>query len=339
MSRKFNVAIVGATSVVASEILRMLEEREFPLQELRLLAAGDQEGEFAEFAGEDILVRKLSQDAFAGIDIALFADDAELSRQYAPTAVAAGAVSVDTSSAWRLDSEVPLIVPEVNSDGIGRYVSKGIVASPDAATIQMLVALQPLHVAAGIRRVVVSTYQAVSGSGQGAIDELRLQSGELLNGRPAVNKIYPHQIAFNCMPQTAEFLANGYSQQEMQLIDETRKVLADDTLQVTATTVWVPVFYGHSASINIETGKKITAVEARTLLAAAPGLQVVDDVQRGVYPMPIDAAGQDQVLVGRIREDESIANGLNLWVVADNLRKGAATNAVQIAEILAAKYL
>ena len=339
MYREFNVAIVGATSVIGNEILRVLEERKFPLKELRLFAAEDLEEGFLEFAGEDILVQKLSRDALAGIDIVLFADDGELSRQYAPVAVAAGAVCVDASSAWRLDPEVPLVVPEVNPDSIGLYGRKGIVASPDGAAIQMLVALNPLHAAVGIRRVVVSTYQAVSGSGQSAIDELRIQTGELLNGRPGENKVYPHQIAFNCLPQTDDFLPNGYSKQEVQLIEETRKVLADDTLQVTATTVRVPVFYGHSESINIETGKKVSAAEATALLAAAPGLQVVDDVQRGGYPMPIDVAGQDLVLVGRIREDESTANGLNLWVVADNLRKGAATNAVQIAEILAAKYL
>lgn len=339
MDRKYNVAVVGATSIVGQEILRILEEREFPLKELRLLAAEELEGEFFEFAGDDILVQKLGQDAFAGIDIALFAADNETSRQYAPVAVAAGAVCVDTSSAWRLDPEVPLVVPEVNPDSIGLYGRAGIIASPDGAAIQMLVALNPLHAAAGIRRVVVSTYQAVSDGGPSAIDELRIQSGELLNGRPVERKVYPHQIAYNCLPQTTEFCDNGYSLQELQLIDETRKVLADDTVQVTATSVRVPVFYGHSESINVETGKKITAAEARALLAVAPGLQVVDDVQRGVYPMPIDAVGQDLVLVGRIREDQSSANGLNLWVVSDNLRKGAATNAVQITEILAAKYL
>lgn len=339
MDKKFNLAVVGVTSVAGNEILRVLEEREFPVQELRLLAAADAAGEFLEFAGEDLLVQPLGQDAFAGIDIALFADDGGLSRQYCPLAAAAGAVCIDSSNVWRLDAEVPLVVPEVNPEAIGRYGRKGIIASPDGAVIQMLVALKPLHDAAGLRRVVVSTYQAVSTSGQGGIDELRIQCGELLNGRPAESRVYPHQIAFNCLPQTDDFLDNGYSRQEMQLIDETRRVLADEAVQVTATTVRVPVFYGTCESVNIETGKKIFAARARELLAAAPGLQVVDDVQKRDYPMPIDAVGRDDVLVGRIREDASTANGLNLWVVADNLRKGAATNVVQIAEILAAKYL
>jgi aspartate-semialdehyde dehydrogenase len=253
--------------------------------------------------------------------------------------VAAGAVCVDNSSAWRMDADVPLVVPEVNPDDIAGYTGKGIIANPNCSTIQMVVALNPLHDAVRIKRVVVSTYQAVSGTGQKAIEELRIQIGELLNGRPAECKVYPHQIAFNCLPHIDVFLDNGYTREEMKMANEARKILGDDSIMITATAVRVPVFYGHSESINIETEKKISAEMARELLAAAPGIQLADDVKSLIYPMAIDAAGQDLTLVGRIREDESIANGLNLWVVADNLRKGAATNAVQIAEILAERYL
>jgi aspartate-semialdehyde dehydrogenase len=320
-------------------MLRVLEEREFPVKSLRLLASERSEGNFLEFAGEAIMVQKLTRDSFAGIDIALFSAGGERSTAFCPIASAAGAVCIDNSSAWRMDPEVPLVVPEVNPGDIAGYASKGIIANPNCSTIQMVVALKPLHDAARIKRVVVSTYQAVSGTGQKAIEELRLQTGELLNGRPADCKVYPHQIAFNCLPHIDVFLDNGYTREEMKLVDETRKIMGDDSIMVTATTVRVPVFYGHSEAVNVETEKKISAALARELLAAAPGVQLVDDVENLVYPMPIDAAGQDLIMVGRIREDESIANGLHLWVVADNLRKGAATNAVQIAEILAEKYL
>jgi aspartate-semialdehyde dehydrogenase len=339
MSKLYNIAIVGATGAVGTEMLRVLEERAFPVKSLRLLASERSEGNFLEFAGEDILVQKLTRDSFAGIDIALFSAGGDRSREFCPIAVAAGAVCIDNSSAWRTDPEVPLVVPEVNPGEIAGYARKGIIANPNCSTIQMVVALKPLYDAARIKRVVVSTYQAVSGTGQKAIDELRIQSGELLNGRPAECKVYPHQIAFNCLPHIDVFLDNGYTGEEMKMVNETRKILGDDSIKVTATAVRVPVFYGHSESINIETEKKISAALARELLVAAPGVQLIDDAKNRVYPMPIDAAGQDMVLVGRIREDESITNGLNLWVVADNLRKGAATNAVQIAEILAEKYL
>jgi len=339
MSKLYNIAIVGATGAVGTEMLRVLEEREFPVQELRLLASERSEGNFLAFSGEEIMVQKLTRDSFAGIDIALFSAGGDRSREFCPIAVAAGAVCIDNSSVWRLDPEVPLVVPEVNPGDIAGYTRKGIIANPNCSTIQLVVALKPLHDAASIIRVVVSTYQAVSGTGQKAIEELRIQTGELLNGRPADSKVYPHQIAFNCLPHIDVFLGNGYTREEMKMVNETRKIMGDDSIKVTATTVRVPVFYGHSESVNIETEKKISAELARELLAAAPGIQVVDDVKNQVYPMPIDAAGQDLTLVGRIREDESIANGLNLWVVADNLRKGAATNAVQIAEILAEKYL
>jgi aspartate-semialdehyde dehydrogenase len=339
MGKLFNIAIVGATGAVGTEMLRVLEEREFPVKSLRLLASERSEGNFLEFAGEEIMVQKLTRDSFTGIDIAFFSAGSDRSREFCPIAAAAGAVCVDNSSAWRMDADVPLVVPEVNPDDIAGYTGKGIIANPNCSTIQMVVALNPLHDAVRIKRVVVSTYQAVSGTGQKAIEELRIQIGELLNGRPAECKVYPHQIAFNCLPHIDVFLDNGYTREEMKMVNEARKILGDDSIMITATAVRVPVFYGHSESINIETEKKISAEMARELLAAAPGIQLADDVKSLIYPMAIDAAGQDLTLVGRIREDESIANGLNLWVVADNLRKGAATNAVQIAEILAERYL
>lgn len=339
MSRKFIVAVVGATGAVGNEILRVLEERDFPVKKLRLLASERSAGAFLEFRGEEILVEELTRDSFEGVDIALFSAGGERSREFCPVAAAAGAVCIDNSSAWRMDSEVPLVVPEVNPQDIALYSKKGIIANPNCSTIQMVLALKPLHDFGRVRRVVVSTYQAVSGTGQKAIDELRVQTGELLNGRPADCKVYPHQIAFNCLPHIDAFLANGYTGEEMKMVRETVKILGDDEVRVTATAVRVPVFYGHSESINVETQMKITAEKARELLTVAPGVSVVDEASAQLYPMAVDAAGQDLVLVGRIREDESTENGLNLWVVADNLRKGAATNAVQIAEILCARYL
>jgi aspartate-semialdehyde dehydrogenase len=339
MSRLFNVAVVGATGAVGNQMLEILAERNFPIKELRLLASERSEGKLLEFKGEQLVVQKLGRDSFKDIDIALFSAGGSRSEEFCPIAAASGAVCVDNSSAWRMDPEVPLVVPEVNPDDVAQYTQKGIVANPNCSTIQMMVALKPLHDYAKIKRIVVSTYQAVSGTGLSAIDELRIQSGELLNGRPAECKVYPRQIAFNCLPHIDVFLDNGYTKEEMKMVNETRKIFGDDSIRVTATTVRVPVFYSHSEAVNIETEKPLSAVKARELLAAAPGVEVVDDVAKQVYPTAIDAAGQDLTYVGRIREDESIENGLNLWVVADNLRKGAATNAVQIAELLAAKHL
>ena len=339
MAKQFNVAVVGATGAVGQQMLEVLAERDFPIKELRLLASERSEGKFLEFKGEQLMVQKLDKDSFAGIDIALFSAGGGRSEEFCPIAAAAGAVCVDNSSAWRMDPDVPLVVPEVNPQDIALYTKKGIIANPNCSTIQMVVALKPLHDYGNIKRIVVSTYQAVSGTGRNAIDELRIQCGELLNGRPAECKVYPHQIAFNCLPQIDVFLENGYTKEEMKMVNETRKILGDSRIGVTATTVRVPVFYSHSESVNIETAVKISVEKARELLAAAPGIKVVDDVDKLLYPMAIDAAGQDLTFVGRIREDESVANALNLWVVADNLRKGAATNAVQIAEILAEKYL
>jgi aspartate-semialdehyde dehydrogenase len=339
MAKLFNVAVVGATGAVGQQMLEVLGERNFPIKELRLLASERSEGKFLEFKGEQVMVQKLDKDSFAGIDIALFSAGGSRSEEFCPIAAAAGAVCVDNSSAWRMDPDVPLVVPEVNPQDIALYKNKGIIANPNCSTIQMVVALKPLHDYGIIKRIVVSTYQAVSGTGRNAIDELRIQCGELLNGRPVDCKVYPHQIAFNCLPQIDVFLDNGYTKEEMKMVNETRKILGDSKIGVTATTVRVPVFYSHSESVNVETAVKISVEKARELLAAAPGIKVVDDVANLEYPMAIAAAGQDLTFVGRIREDESVANALNLWVVADNLRKGAATNAVQIAEILAGEYL
>ncbi|WP_432821319.1 aspartate-semialdehyde dehydrogenase [Trichloromonas sp.] len=339
MSRLFNVAVVGATGAVGRQMLEILEERKFPVGELRLLASERSDGDFIDFRGEPVMVQKLCSDSFKGIDIALFSAGGERSAEFCPIAAAAGAVCIDNSSAWRMDAEVPLVVPEVNPEAIAGYKNKGIIANPNCSTIALVVALKPLHDCSPVRRLVVSTYQAVSGSGQKAIDELRVQCGELLNGRPCDSKVYPHQIAFNCLPQIDIFGDNGYTREEMKLVLETRKILADESIRITATAVRVPVFYGHSESVNVETVAAIPVARARELLAAAPGVELVDDAAEQAYPMPIEAAGQDLVLVGRIRADESCDNALNLWLAADNLRKGAATNAVQIAEILVEKYM
>jgi aspartate-semialdehyde dehydrogenase len=275
----------------------------------------------------------LTKDSFAGVDIALFSAGAELSREFAPIAVKAGAVVIDNSAAWRMAPEVPLVVPEVNAHDIQRH--KGIIANPNCSTIQMVVALKPLHDQARIKRIVVTTFQSVSGTGKEAMDELMAECQDLLSFKEASPKVYPYQIAFNCLPQIDDFLPSGYTKEEMKMVHETRKIMGDQSIHVTATTVRVPVYVGHSEAINIETEQKVSANEARALLSTAPGVLLYDDPAHKIYPMPLEVAGKDEVYVGRIREDESIANGLNLWVVADNLRKGAALNAVQIAEHLA----
>ncbi|MGO8761445.1 MAG: aspartate-semialdehyde dehydrogenase [Desulfobaccales bacterium] len=335
----YKVAVVGATGVVGQQMVACLEERRFPVARLVPLASERSVGKKVTFLGKEIPVELLTKDSFDGVEIALFSAGGGISKEFGPIAARAGAVVVDNSSAWRMDPEVPLVVPEVNPTDIGLYTQTGIIANPNCSTIQMVVALQPLHEAARIKRVVVSTYQAVSGTGQKAVDELADQVRALLSCQEPKNKVYPHRIAFNVLPHIDVFLENGYTKEEMKMVNETKKIMGDDSIQVTATTVRVPVFYGHSEAVNIETARKLTVAEARQILAAAPGVKVVDDPLRNKYPMPIDAAGQDLTLVGRIREDFTIANGLNFWVVADNLRKGAATNAVQIAEILIRDYL
>jgi aspartate-semialdehyde dehydrogenase len=335
----YKVAVVGATGAVGQQMVACLEERNFPVAELVPLASERSVGRTVSFKGREIPVQVLSEDSFDGVEIALFSAGGGISKEYGPIAARAGAVVVDNSSAWRMDPEVPLVVPEVNPHDVGLYPKTGIIANPNCSTIQMVVALKPLHDAARLKRVVVSTYQAVSGTGQKAVDELAAQVRALLSCQETKNQVYPHRIAFNVLPHIDVFLSNGYTKEEMKMVNETQKIMGDDSIQVTATTVRVPVFYGHSEAVNIETERKLTPDEARQILAKAPGVKVVDNPAKNEYPMPLDATGQDLTLVGRIREDFSIANGLNFWVVADNLRKGAATNAVQIAEILIRDYL
>ena len=327
------VAVVGATGAVGTEMIEVLEERKFPVARLVPLASARSAGGTVTFEGNEVPIEVLTKDSFAGVDIALFSAGAELSREFAPIAVKAGAVVIDNSAAWRMTPEVPLVVPEVNAHDIQRH--KGIIANPNCSTIQMVVALKPLHDEARIKRIVVTTFQSVSGTGKDAMDELMTECQDLLSFKAASPKVYPYQIAFNCLPQIDEFLPSGYTKEEMKMVHETRKIMGDQSIHVTATTVRVPVYVGHSEAVNIETERKLSANDARAILSTAPGVLLYDDPAHKIYPMPLEVAGKDEVYVGRVREDESIANGLNLWVVADNLRKGAALNAVQIAECLA----
>ena len=329
---KYVVAVVGATGAVGNEMIATLEQRAFPVGKIRLFASERSVGKTLEFRGNKIPVETINNDSFKGIDIALFSAGAERSKLWAPVAAKSGCVVVDNSSHWRMDPEVPLVVPEVNPHDLKWH--KGIIANPNCSTIQMVVALKPIHDAAKIRRVVVTTFQAVSGTGKKAMDELMQQTADLLNFRGVKCNVYPHQIAFNVLPQIDKFLENGYTKEEMKMVNETRKIMGDDSIRVTATTVRVPVLRGHSESVNIETERKITANEVRALLSSAPGVIVFDAPEKSVYPLPIHCDGKDEVFVGRIREDESIENGINIWIAADNLRKGAALNAVQIAEFL-----
>ncbi|TLY27764.1 MAG: aspartate-semialdehyde dehydrogenase [Nitrospirae bacterium] len=328
----YRVAVVGATGAVGAQMIEVLDERKFPVHQLCPLASSRSAGVTVLFQGQEVSVKLLTKDSFEGVDLALFSAGREVSKEFAPIAVKAGAMVIDNSSAWRMDKDVPLVVPEVNAQDLAGH--RGLVANPNCSTIQMVVALKPLHDAARIKRIVVTTFQSVSGTGKEAMDELMDECKDLLLFKQPRPKVYPFQIAFNCLPQIDDFLPSGYTKEEMKLVHETRKIMGDPSITVTATTVRVPVYIGHSESVNIETERKLTANEARALLSTAPGVQVYDDPAHAVYPMPLDAVGKDEVYVGRIREDESIPNGLNLWVVADNLRKGAALNAVQIAELL-----
>ncbi len=339
MGKLFNVAVAGATGAVGNQMLACLEERDFPVDNLKLLATARSAGRKMRFKGEEIPVEELTEASFKGIDIGIFSAGGAVSQEFAPLAARHGCVVVDNSAAWRMDPDVPLVVPEVNPQAIAGYTGKGIIANPNCSTIQMVVALAPIQKEVGIKRIVVSTYQAVSGTGKKAIDELHNQTKAMLNFIEPETKVYAHRIAFNCLPHIDVFLENGYTKEEMKMVDETRKIFEDNEIGVTATAVRVPVFFSHSESVNIETRQAITPEQVRALLNDAPGVRVADDPSRNLYPMAIDAAGKDETLVGRIRADESIANGINLWIVADNIRKGAATNAVQIAEILARDYL
>ncbi len=337
--RRFNLAVAGATGAVGGAMLEVLERRDFPLGELRLLASERSVGKKLTFKGKEIPVQLLSKDAFNGIDVALFSAGAGRSIEFAPVAAAAGAVVVDNSSAFRMDPEIPLVVPEVNKHAIGRYKKRGIIANPNCSTIQMVVALKPIQDKVGIRRLVISTYQAVSGSGAEAIAELTQQVQDFAAGNDIKNSVYPHQIAFNCLPHIDVFLDNGYTKEEMKMVNETHKIFEDPDIGVTATTVRVPVFYGHSESVNIETREKLTVSQVKELMNQAEGVRLVDNPADNQYPLALDSEGEFETLVGRIREDESIANGINMWVVADNILKGAALNAVQIAEVLIEEYL
>jgi aspartate-semialdehyde dehydrogenase len=337
--KKINIAVAGATGAVGNQMIRCLEEMNFPTHSVKLLASSRSVGRQLRFKGDLIDVKEMQADSFKGIDIALFSAGGGTSEKFAPFAAKDGCVVIDNSSAWRMDPQVPLVVPEVNSHAIAQHTEKGIIANPNCSTIQMVVALHPIHKKYGIKRIVVSTYQAVSGTGKKAIDELFDQSRAMINFLDYKNSVYPHRIAFNCLPHIDAFLDNGYTKEEMKMVNETRKILEDDSIAVTATTVRVPVFFGHSESVNIETNEPVSADDVKALLEDTPGVKVMDDPEKNLYPLATDAAGQDLTLVGRIRNDESIPNGINMWIVADNIRKGAATNTVQIAQILADEYL
>jgi aspartate-semialdehyde dehydrogenase len=328
----YTVAVVGATGAVGTEMIQVLEERDFPVEELVPLASARSEGNEVMFRGQTLPVKVLEHNSFEGVDVALFSAGAGVSKEFGPMAVKAGAVVVDNSSAWRMDPNVPLVVPEVNVHALSGH--QGLIANPNCSTIQMVVALKPLHDAVQIKRIIVTTFQSVSGTGKDAMEELIDQSRQLLSFGEAKVSVYPYQIAFNCLPHIDDFLPNGYTKEEMKMVNETRKILGESSLPITATTVRVPVFICHAESVNIETEQKLSANDARAILSAAPGIQVYDDPSRNLYPLPIDVVGTDAVFVGRVREDESVPHGLNLWIVADNLRKGAALNAVQIAEEL-----
>ena len=340
MSRKFDIAVLGATGAVGEAMLSILAERQFPVASVHALASSRSAGSEVNFGNKRLTTQDASTFDFRDVQIGLFSAGASVSAQYAPEAAAAGCVVIDNTSQFRYDPDIPLVVPEVNPEAIANYENRGIIANPNCSTIQMVVALKPIHDAVGIERINVCTYQAVSGAGKKAIDELAVQTAGLLSGKPVDPQVHAKQIAFNALPHIDEFQANGYTKEEMKLVWETQKILGDDSIGVNATTVRVPVFYGHSEAVHIETREKITAEAARKLLMKAPGVKVLDKRAPGGYPTAVtESAGDDSVFVGRIREDISHPRGLDLWVVADNVRKGAALNSVQIAECLVKDYL
>lgn len=340
MSRTFDVAVVGATGAVGQTMVQVLEERGFPVGKLYPLASARSVGKKVEFKGKYYTVEDLATFDFSKVKIALFSAGGSVSGEFAPKAAAAGAIVIDNTSFFRYHDDIPLVVPEVNPHKIAEYKTKGIIANPNCSTIQMLVALKPIYDAVGIERINVCTYQAVSGTGQKAIEELATQTRDLLNAQPIEINVYPKQIAFNCIPHIDVFMENGYTKEEMKMVWETRKIMGDDSIEVNPTCVRIPVFYGHSEAVHIETKKKITAEEVRELLSKAPGIKVLDDRKPGGYPTAVtEAVGQDDTFVGRIREDISHPRGIDLWVVADNVRKGAASNSVQIAEVLIKEYI
>lgn len=328
---KYNVAIAGATGAVGETFLQILEERNFPINELKLLASKRSVGKTLKFNGQDYKVEELTHDSFKGIDIALFSAGASRSLEFAPSAVKAGALVIDNSSAFRMEKDIPLVVPEVNA--AAAFDNNGIIANPNCTTIIMVVALKPLHDYGKIKRVVVSSYQSSSGAGAQAMEELLAQTRTWAKGEPIHVEKFQYQLLFNVIPHIDKFMENGYTKEEMKMFNETRKIMGDDTIKVTATCVRVPVISAHSEAVTIETEKKITAEKARELLSKAPGVQVLDNPEKNEYPMPLFVAGKDDCYVGRIREDISCENGLSFWVVGDQLRKGAALNAIQIAEL------
>ena len=340
MSRLFDVAVVGATGAVGETMLSILAERKFPVGKVYALASERSVGKRVPFGDKLLVVEDLATFDFAKVQVGLFSPGASISAIYAPKAAAAGCVVIDNTSQFRYDDDIPLVVPEVNPKAIALYKNRGIIANPNCSTIQMLVALKPIYDAVGITRINVATYQAVSGTGKEAIEELAGQTAALLSGDRKEPKVYPKTIAFNVLPQIDVFMDNGYTKEEMKMVWETRKIMGDESIMVNPTAVRVPVFYGHSEAVHIETRDKITAEAARKLLAKAPGIKVMDERKDGGWPTAqSDAAGHDPVFVGRIREDISTERGLNLWVVSDNVRKGAALNSVQIAEVLVRDYL
>jgi aspartate-semialdehyde dehydrogenase len=340
VSKQVDVAVVGATGAVGEAMLEILHQRQFPVGKVYALASERSAGSRVSFGNKSLVVEDLATFDFSKVQVGLFSPGASVSAEYAPKAAAAGCVVVDNTSQFRYDNDIPLVVPEVNPDAVADYKNRGIIANPNCSTIQMMVALKPIYDAVGITRINVCTYQAVSGSGKPAMDELAKQTADLLNGRPVEASVYPKQIAFNVLPHIDVFQENGYTKEEMKMVWETRKIMGDDSIQVNPTAVRVPVFFGHSEAIHIETRDKITAAKATELLKAAPGIVVLDDRNDGGYPTAVtEASGNDPVYVSRIREDISHDKGLNLWVVADNVRKGAALNSVQIAEVLVDKYL
>jgi aspartate-semialdehyde dehydrogenase len=338
---EFSVAVVGATGLVGETLLQVLEDRNFPISQLYAIASNRSLGRSVSFKGRSVHVEELEGFDFSKADIGLFSAGGEISRDYAPKAAAAGCVVIDNTSEFRYEDDIPLVVPEVNPHAIAQFKNRGIIANPNCSTIQLVVALKPIHDAVGIERINVATYQSVSGAGREAVEELAEQSVQLLSGKgPVTARVVAKQIAFNCVPQIDKFEDNGYTKEEMKMVWETRKILEDPNIRVNATAVRVPVFYGHSAAVHLETRTKITAEEARALLLKAPGVEVMDERRPGGYPTAAtEAANRDTVYVGRIREDLSSDRGLNLWVVADNVRKGAATNSVQIAEILVRQHM
>ena len=340
MTKQYDVAVLGATGTVGNAIIEILESRSFPVRNLYLLASSHSAGETINFRDEELTVLDVAQFDFSKVQIGLFSAGDSVSREYAPKAVAAGCVVIDNTAEFRYEDDVPLVVPEVNAHAIAQYKNRGIIANPNCSTIQMLVALKPIYDAVGIARINVATYQAVSGTGKEGIEELAQQTMGIFNQNPHDPHVYPKQIAFNVLPQIDVFMENGYTKEEMKMVWETQKILEDNTVMVNPTAVRVPVFFGHSEAVHIETRKKISAEEARELLENAPGVAVYDERVPGGYPTPFtEAADNDPVFVGRIREDISHPLGLDLWVVSDNVRKGAALNSVQIAEILIKKYL